>query len=155
ARPPWRSWGPSERSARLERLGHRGADLLHRGREALTRGGGHLDVRHAARDRPVPRGEVAVHIEREPVAGDPPALPHADRGYLAAGGLGPHTGEQLRPGRGVPALGGQPERGERVDQPQLDLPHVVDDALVLTELDDQVADELAGAVVGELPAAAR
>ena len=63
-------------------------------------------------------------------------------------GVEPHTGELVEP-TGV----GQPQFGERVDDQTLDVADVRRRPETVVDVDDRVADELAGTVVGDVAAA--
>jgi len=90
--------------------------------------------------------EVGVDVERETVAGDPASDPEADRGqFLAAH---PHAREAVDAPRGNPVIGG------RANENLLEIADVaVHVAAVRGEVEDRVAHDLAGPVVGDVAAA--
>ena len=77
---------------------------------------------------------------------------HADRADLAR-----VRARRRRPTRRGTRRAGrrrQAELGERVDDQLLDVAHVLGGAEPVAHVDDRIADELAGAVVGDVAAAA-
>ena len=110
---------------------------------------GHAPVGDAARHDQVELREVGVHVEREAVARDPARDADADGRELV----------RRRPRRrSAPAraLGRDAEVGRRPDQHLFEVAHVaVHVAAIRPQIDDRIADELAGTVVGDVAAAAR
>ena len=112
---------------------------------------GRPGVADAARDDPVVPGQVAVGVQREPVHGDAPGHPGADRADLAvrpalvAG----------HPGAAAPrhAPGADAELRARPDHGLFQRAHVGDHVQRLAELDDRVPGQLPGTVPGDLAAA--
>ena len=96
--------------------------------------------------------EVDVAVDGEAVHRDAAADPDADRGDLALGAdrssARSHT--PLRPGTRAVVT---PKSRAGRDQRLLDAADVVDDLDVVGQRDDRVADQLAGAVEGDLAAA--
>ncbi len=113
--------------------------------------GRHAGVADPARHDPVEPAEIHVGVDREPVHRDPAGDPDAERGDLAIGapvvGRHPHAGPAADP------AGGHAEIRAGRDQRLLDPSDVIDDVDVLRQGDDRVADQLAGAVEGDLAAA--
>ena len=115
----------------------------------------------AAGDDEVEVVEVWVDVEREAVHGDPAAYADAHcRDFGEFGGVvGGEEGSGGDPdagggGWGWVAEGGETEVRAGVDDGLLEEPHVVVDAEVEgVEVEDWVADDLAGAVVGDVAAA--
>ena len=131
--PKWRTTRSST-SARVDVVSEQGGERRH------------TPVRHAARHDQVEIVEVGRHVEREPVARHPPGDSDADRGQLAV--AHPDT-RQPRHAPGFDAV-----VGRHPDQHFLEIAHVaVDVAAVGLQIDDGIADELAGAVVGDVAAA--
>ena len=109
---------------------------------------GHPGVGNAARDDAVIPGQVAVAVQRQPVHGDAPGHPCADRPDLAVGrALDPGAAAPRHPDRGHPEIGAGPDHG------LFQRPHVGDHVDRLAELDDRVAGQLPGPVPGDLAAA--
>src|SRR5690606_29011514 len=101
----------------------------------------------AGHERVVP-AQVDVAVEGEPVHRHPAADADADRGDLAfrAGVVGP----QPHPRPAGHPCGLDAEVAAGPDQCLLDAAHVVDDPHVLGQTHDRVADQLPGAVEGDL-----
>ena len=131
-----------------ERAGHDVFDVLHHdfavelagqrgdGLVADPTGDDHVEVR-----------EVGVHVEREAVHGDPAADSNADRADLAV--ADPGAVQARDPRRGDAQV------GARANHRLFEQLHVAADVTAVgVEVDDRVADELAGAVVGDVAAAA-
>src|SRR6266566_1349334 len=112
---------------------------------------GRPGVADAARDDPVVPGQVAVRVQGEPVHGDAPGHPRADRADLAirAAVVTGHPGAAA-PGH---APGGDAELRARPDHGLLERAHVGHDIQWLAQLDDRVPGQLPGAVPGDLAAA--
>ena len=87
---------------------------------------------------------VRVHVQGEPVHGHPPGNPHPDGGRLAP--LRPHPRVS-----GLPPSP-RPEAGQGADEGLFHRPHVGDDFAGVGQAENRVADQLAGAVVGDVPA---
>ena len=113
---------------------------------ALGRHRRHLDLRQPAGHDPAERVEVVVDVDREAVRGDAVGDVHADRGDLAL--ADPHADVLVaEPGRRLHA-----RVAERGDDRALHREDVLRHA---RDAHDRVADQLPGAVVGELAAARR
>src|SRR5690606_24960024 len=112
-------------------------------------------VADAARDDRVERVESRIAVECEAVHGDTTLHPDADRSDLAFGEPVPVTQLGGKPDTGASfhAAAVQAHVGTNADQALFDATHVADDVDRLGELDDGVADELPGAVPGDLAAA--
>ena len=96
-----------------------------------------------------------VTFEREAVHRSTVLEPHADRGDLAwdDGRIG-MVDVEPDPGEAGQSTGvRQPQFAERVDQQALDPADVVGRPEPVVDVEDRVADELAGAVVGDVAAA--
>jgi hypothetical protein len=121
-------------------------DLRHRGGDALGRQRRHRLVADAARHDVAEVREVGLDVEGEAVHGPAPHVAHADRGDLAV--VDPHARVV------VDAAGaGEADVGQRVDHDLLegvDVRGGVGDARLRRQREDRVADELAGAVVGDV-----
>ena len=108
--------------------------------------GGHGDAGEAAGDDGLEAGEVAGEIQGKAVLGDPAAHADADGGDFSV--LDPDAGEALAVIGGGDALG-----VEEVDLGLLQGAEVtVQVAGIAVEVEDQVADQLAGTVPGGLAA---
>ena len=107
----------------------------------------HRRVQAAGVDRGEAR-QIGGDVQREPVQRHPAFDRHANRGELALGGGVPDAGPARL------ARPREPEPRQRLDQRLLEVAQVdVQIALVLAQQEDRVADELAGAVVGDVAAA--
>src|SRR5438093_1620346 len=115
-------------------------------RSQLPFNGRHLDARYAAwHDAPELR-EVGGHVQRKPMPRDP--LLHVDPDARDLPVPSPHAGVTRVP------RGGYAEPGERVDQRLLEGAEVpVEVPVVTRQVDDRVADALAGSVERHVPAA--
>src|SRR5205807_940816 len=102
-------------------------------------------VQAARRDEPEVI-EIRAHVERETMRRDPSRDAHADRGNLVV----------ANPDAALPvgAFGGDAEFGDGADQHFFEfrdvLAHI---AIAFAEVDDWIADELAGTVIGDVAAA--
>ncbi len=131
-------------------------DLAHRHVDALLGERGDRLVADAARHDVLAQvGHVGGDVEREAVHRAPVCEPHADRADLARlhrrigmVDVEPDPGEPLEP-TGVR----QPEFGQRVDDQTFDVAHVRRCAEPVVDVDDRVADQLAGAVIGDVATA--
>ena len=128
-------------------------DLRHRDRPPEQR----LERRDAvignsAGDDETEEIEVRVHVERKPVAGDPARNADADGAYL----LGPTWCIHPRAREASHTTGRHAEIGADANHQLLEIPHVrVHVAPIRLEVDDGIAHELPGAVVGHIAAAPR
>ena len=112
----------------------------------LLRDRGHRDRRQPAGDHPRERRQVVGDVDREAVRGHPAREVHADRGDLAV--LDPHAG--VVAALGLPRARLDPGLGERGDDRALHRAHEHEHVV---DAHDRIADQLAGAVVGQLAAA--
>ena len=88
-------------------------------------------------------------VQREAVARHPARDAHADRGEL-------RRRRPRRPSGRRAARPAMPKRGDGADQHLFEVAHVaVHVAAIRLQIDDRIADELPGAVVGDVAAAAR
>ena len=130
-------------------------DRCHLGDEypAARFGGQRADsgIADAAGDDAVIPGQVAVAVQREPVHGDAPGDPRADRAELA---VRPRrrVAQDPRAAAAFHPRGGHPEFGARPDERFFERAHVGHHIERLTELDDRVAGQLPGPVPGDLAA---
>ncbi len=105
-------------------------------------------VGYATRDDHFEIAEIGVHVQREPMAGDPTRDPHADCPDLLVADPNSRQAGDSR--------SGDAELRDRSNQHFFDVAHVaVNIAAVRFEVDDRVADKLAGPVIGHVAAAAR
>ena len=113
---------------------------------------GRPGVADAARDDAVVPGQVAVGVQREPVHGDAPGHPGADRADLA---VRPAVLVAGHPGAAAArhAPGADAELRARPDHGLFQRAHVGDHVQRLAELDDRVSGQLPGTVPGDLAAA--
>src|SRR5213083_2511500 len=133
---------PRSRGSPLGHFGPRGTAP----RSQLPFNGRHLDAGYSAWHDAPELGEVGGHVQREPMPGDP--LLHVDPDARDLPVPSPHAGVTRIP------RGGYAEPGERVDQRLLEGAEVpVEVPLVTGQVDDRVADELAGSVERHVPAA--
>src|SRR5665647_97359 len=125
-------------------LGHRGRQIQ------LGPERGHAGVLDAAGDDRVECREVRRHVESEAVLGRLAAHPDADGDDLAfrpvTRGREPDTRTALY------AHGRQAVLGDRTDEGLLEAPYVVDHVHPIRKRHDGIADELSGAVPGDLAA---
>ena len=106
----------------------------------------HLQARIAAGIDALERLEVHVHVEREAVIAGAAADAQADARDLAA--------VDVHAGRVLAALGGDAEAGAVVDDGAFQRGDEVAHAEAgAADVDEWIDDELAGAVIGDLPAA--
>src|SRR5579885_673375 len=106
----------------------------------------HLASFYPARDDPIEEGQVAVHVQRQPMQRDPAADPHANRRNLAR--ADPHAGEL------VAAAGADSINRKRVYDSALQRPQIrMNVARRTLQRHNRVGDQLPGAMVGDLPAA--
>src|SRR5690606_16904496 len=132
----------------VESVGGEGLDFLEIDGAAELRvqgGDGAVGRGDAAGDDALEVGEVGVHVEGEAVVGDPAAHGHADGGDFAVG--------DPDAGLAVAAGGDEAEFADGVDQDLFQKAQVGVEVFAGGEVDDGVADELAGAVVGDVAAA--
>jgi hypothetical protein len=96
---------------------------------------------------------VGGHVEREAVHRAPVPEPHTDRADLARHDIGvvgvvePHACEA-----GQPSGVRQPEFGECVDDQPLDAAHMGGCTEAVVDVENRVADQLAGSVIGDVAA---
>jgi hypothetical protein len=120
-------------------------NLFQRGAHAQLRHGGHR-LGQAAGNDVLEIAQVGGDVQRETVRGDPSADVHADGADFAP--AHPNAG-QLGNAAGLDA-----EIGQRIDDGLLDGPDVsAHVALPFAQVQDGIADELAGAVIGDVAAA--
>src|SRR5262249_33607040 len=107
--------------------------------------GGDASVADAARNDEVEIAEVGRHVESKAVARDPPRYPDADGRQLLASD--PDAGQPPDPAGPDAKIRG------RADEHLLEIANVtVDVAAVGLQIDDRIADDLAGTVVGDIAA---
>ena len=123
--------------------------LIHSHRAAQqARHRGHPFVGDAAGDDQVELREVGVHVEREAVARHPARDAHADRRELGVLPTQMPVSPAMRPAS-------MPNARDGPDQHLLEVAHVtVHVAAIRLQIDDRIADELTGTVVGDVAAAA-
>jgi len=112
---------------------------------------GRPGVPDAARDDAVVPGQIAVGVQREPVHGDTPGHPGADRADLAVRQVlvGGHPGAAAA----RHAAGADAEFRARPDHGLFQRAHVGDHVQRLVKLDDRVSGQLPWTVPGDLAAA--
>src|SRR5277367_1911839 len=130
-----------------ETLAHHGGELAHRhGALSHFADGSHAASVDSARHDRIEVAEVGGYVEREAVPSDPAAKADADRRNLAR--ADPHTGHRVAASR-VDA-----ELCERIDHRRFETAEILRHVAVATfELENRIADQLAGAVIGHLSAA--
>jgi len=105
----------------------------------------------AARHDRAERPEVAVAVQREAVQGGGACHPDPDGGDLA--GRATLVGRDPHPGPPLDPAGRQAHVGAHRDQRLFESPHEIDHVQRFGQPDDRIADQLTGAVPGDLAAA--